>query len=251
MKINIVGVKIDKYSLDEVVNLVIEYAVSGGSPEYVVTPNAQHILTLQKDADFQEIYRQAFLTVPDGVPLLWAAKFLQTPLKGRVNGTDLFEKVCEGAASKGLKIFLLGGRPGAVEQAAEVLQGRYLGLKIVGMYCPPYGFESQPEELEIINSHIRDASPDILFVGLGAPKQEKWIYANYQQLKVPISLGIGVSFELVAGMVKRAPIWMQNSGLEWLFRFMVEPKRLWQRYVVGNPLFIWLVIQQRLGITKF
>jgi len=251
MKTNIVGVKIDKYSFEEVVNIVIEYAVSGGSPEYVVTPNAQHILTLQKDADFQEIYNKAFLTVPDGVPLLWAAKFLQTPLKGRVNGTDLFEKVCERAASKGLKIFLLGGRPGAVEQAAEVLQGRYLGLKIAGMYCPPYGFESDRDELEIINSRIKDAAPDILFVGLGAPKQEKWIYANYQQLKVPISLGIGVSFELVAGMVKRAPIWMQNSGLEWLFRLIVEPKRLWQRYVVGNPLFIWLVIQQRLGITKF
>jgi N-acetylglucosaminyldiphosphoundecaprenol N-acetyl-beta-D-mannosaminyltransferase len=251
MKINIVGTNIDQYSFDEVVEIIVDYAISGGSAEYVVTPNAQHILTLQKDPHFREIYSQAFLVVPDGVPLLWAAKFLQTPLKGRVNGTDLFEKLCEIAAAKELKIFLLGGRSGAATQAAEILQTRYSGLKIVGTHCPPYGFESNTAELALINTKIRETTPHILFVGLGAPKQENWIYANYQQLGVPISIGIGVSFELVAGMVKRAPVWMQKSGLEWLFRLIVEPKRLWQRYVVGNPLFIWLVLRQKLGLSKF
>ncbi|MDZ8050721.1 MAG: WecB/TagA/CpsF family glycosyltransferase [Aulosira sp. ZfuVER01] len=251
MRINICGVEIDKYSFNEVVNQIVAHALSKGRPEYVVTPNAMHILSLQKDAFFREIYRQAFLVVPDGVSLLWAAKFLQTPLKGRVNGTDLFEKLCAIAAEKGLRVFLLGGRPGAAEQAKQKLKARHPNLDIVGTYCPPYGFESQPEELESINAKIKAASPDILFVGLGAPKQEKWIANNYLELKVPISIGIGVSFELVADMVRRAPVWMQKAGLEWLFRLIVEPSRLWKRYILGNPTFIWLVLKQRFGALKF
>jgi len=251
MKVNICGVEIHKYAFDEVVEAITNQAISGSTPEYVVTPNAQHILSLQNDTHFQEIYRKAFLVVPDGVSVLWAAKFLQTPLKGRVNGTDLFERLCAIASLKGLKIFLLGGRPEAAQKARETLQIRYSNLKIVGTHCPPYGFESNPAELAEINTKIKAATPHILFVGLGAPKQEYWIYANYQELKVPISIGIGVSFELVADMVKRAPVWMQKSGLEWFFRLMVEPGRLWQRYIIGNPLFIWLVLSQRFGLSKF
>jgi N-acetylglucosaminyldiphosphoundecaprenol N-acetyl-beta-D-mannosaminyltransferase len=251
MRVNICDVNIDRESFDNVLNSIVEHALHNRKPEYIVTPNAQHILTLQKDAYFQEIYRQAFLVVPDGVSLLWAAKFLNTPLNGRVNGTDLFEKLCKVAADKELKVFFLGGRPGAADKAAKVLQARHPNLKISGTHCPPYGFESNATELALINTKITAATPDILFVGLGAPKQEKWIYANYQQLNVPISIGIGVSFELVANMVQRAPIWMQKSGLEWLFRLVVEPKRLWQRYIVGNPLFIWLVLKQKLAMSKF
>ena len=118
--------------------------------------------------------------------------------------------------------------------------------------CPPYGFESSLEELARINSEIQATAPHILLVGLGAPKQEKWIHANYQQLNVPISIGIGVSFELISNMVKRAPLWMQKRGLEWFFRLVVEPRRLWQRYIIGNPKFIVLVLKQRLvGANKF
>ncbi len=251
MKVNICGVEIDKYTFDEVVEALTQQTLSGKAPKYVVTPKAQHILTLEKDAHFREIYRKAFLVVPDGVSLLWAAKFLQTPLKGWVNGTDLFERLCAIATEKGLKIFLLGGRPGAAQKARETLQARYPSLKIVGTHCPPYGFETNPAELALINANIKAAAPHILFVGLGAPKQEYWIYANYQELGVPISVGIGVSFELVADMVKRAPVWMQKRGLEWFFRLIVEPRRLWQRYIVGNPHFIWLVLMQRLGLSKF
>ncbi|MBV9389134.1 MAG: WecB/TagA/CpsF family glycosyltransferase [Chroococcidiopsidaceae cyanobacterium CP_BM_ER_R8_30] len=248
MRTNIGGINIDRFSIDEVVERIAEHALLAAAPEYVVTPNAHHILILQKDAHFQEIYSKAFLVVPDGVSLLWAAKFLQMPLKGRVNGTELFERLCRVAAEKRLRVFLLGGRPGAAEKARENLQERYPGLKIVGTYCPSYGFESKPAELAQINFKIKAAVPDILFVGLGAPKQEYWIYANHQELGVPISVGIGVSFELVANIVKRAPIWMQKIGLEWFFRLMVEPHRLWKRYIIGNPLFIWLVLKQWLKL---
>ncbi|MDY6900048.1 MAG: WecB/TagA/CpsF family glycosyltransferase [Cyanobacteriota bacterium] len=250
MRVNICGVKIDNYSFEDVVERITDHAMTGVLPSYVVTPNAQHVLSLQRDADFRNIYEKAFLAVPDGVSLLWSAKFLQTPLNGRVNGTDLFEELSAVAERKGLKVFLLGGRPGAAEAAKKTLQARHPNLQIVGTHCPPYGFESQPEELASINSRIKAAAPDILFVGLGAPKQEKWIYQNYEELGVPVSLGIGVSFELVADMVQRAPLWMQKWGLEWLFRLIVEPKRLWKRYVMGNPQFMWLVIKQRLGFYK-
>ena len=250
MTVNICGVKIDNYTFDDVVERITDHAMKGVVPSYVVTPNAQHVLSLQRDADFRSIYEKAFLAVPDGVSLLWSAKFLKTPLNGRVNGTDLFEELSAVAERKGLKVFLLGGRPGAAEAAKKTLQARHPNLQIVGTHCPPYGFESQPEELASINSKIKAAAPDILFVGFGAPKQEKWIYQNYQELGVPVSLGIGVSFELVADMVQRAPLWMQKWGLEWLFRLIVEPKRLWKRYVMGNPQFMWLVIKQRLGFYK-
>ncbi|AKG22780.1 WecB/TagA/CpsF family glycosyltransferase [Calothrix sp. 336/3] len=249
-RINIAGVEIDRLGFDEVTSAIIEHSINTRQPEYVVTPNAQHILLLRKNAYFREIYRQAFLVVPDGVSLLWAAKFLRTSLKGRVNGTDLLEKLCAIAEEKRLKVFFLGGRPGAADKAKLVLQKKYPQLQIVGTYCPPYGFESQPQECELIGSKILATKPDILFVGLGAPKQEYWIYENYQRLNVPVSLGIGVSFELVSNMVQRAPIWMQKVGLEWLFRLLVEPQRLWKRYILGNPLFIWLVIRQRIGLLK-
>jgi N-acetylglucosaminyldiphosphoundecaprenol N-acetyl-beta-D-mannosaminyltransferase len=248
MRINIAGIWIDSYSFDQVIDQVIEHALARHSPEYVVTPNAQHIVTLQEDSHFQEIYQKARWVVPDGVSLLWAANFLGTPLKGRINGTDLFEKLCVAASEKDLKVFLLGGRPGASEQAKVVLQSRYPDLKVAGTYCPPYGFETDTIELERINNTINQAKPDILFVGLGAPKQEKWIYASYQALQVPVSLGIGVSFELVSNIVPRAPLLLQKIGCEWLFRLVMEPRRLWQRYVYSNPLFIWLVLKQKLGI---
>ncbi len=250
MKVNIVGAQIDCYSFEEVVDITLDRALAGSAPAYIVTPNAQHINNLQTDSLFRKIYSKAFLVVPDGVSIIWAAKFLKTPLKGKVSGSNLFEKLCERGASRSLRIFLLGGRPQAADRAAEILQQRYPGLQIAGTYCPPPGFESEPHEMAAIDRAIVDTAPDILFVGLGSPKQEKWIYDRYQYLKVPVSIGIGVSFEFVSGMVKRAPVWMQQSGLEWLFRMLVEPKRLWRRYVLGNPAFIYRVLRQKLGEVK-
>lgn len=249
-RVSICNVDIDRYSFQETVDKVIEAAIAGNPPRYVVTPNAHHTVMLQEDPYFREVYEHAYLSVPDGVPLLWAGKILGRPLKGRVNGTDLFEAVCAAAALQGLRVFLLGGRPGAADAAAELLKSRNPGLTIAGTYCPPYGFERDRQELDHINALIREAQPHILFVGLGAPKQENWMYEQHEAIAVPISLGIGVSFELVSGMVQRAPRWMQVTGLEWLFRLFMEPQRLWKRYIVGNTVFCWLVLKQYLGLLK-
>lgn len=250
MKINIFGIDIDNYSFEEVVELIIQHAVAQKTPQYVVTPNAHHLVKLQKDREFCDIYRHAFLSVPDGVPLLWVAKLQNTPLKGRVNGTDLLQRLCTEAANQGLKVFFLGGRPNAAEQAANILRKQNPELQIAGCYCPPYGFETNRTELAKINRRIKTARPDLLFVGLGAPKQEKWMAAHYQELGVPVSLGIGVSFDLIAGVVKRAPVWMQKAGLEWLFRFFAEPRRLFWRTLVINTTFLWLLVKQQFGKSR-
>ena len=246
MRIDICGIGIDVLSFDEVVQNIKKHLTAGKRPEYVVTPNAHHILLLQKDEKFREIYRNAFLSVPDGVSLLWAAKALGTPLKGRVNGTDLMDKLCEICSKKETKIFFLGGRPGAAEQAKHIYEKRHPGIRIVGTHCPPYGFETVSSELEVICRKIKKTRPDLLFVGLGAPKQEYWIYNHYRKLNVRLSIGIGVSFEFVSNMVNRAPVMMQRLGLEWLHRVAVEPRRLCKRYFAGNPEFLWLVLRQRL-----
>ncbi|MBE9011946.1 WecB/TagA/CpsF family glycosyltransferase [Pseudanabaenaceae cyanobacterium LEGE 13415] len=250
MRVNLCNIEIDRCSFQEALRSIIQQAATGTEPKYVVTPNAHHLVTLQRDRHFRNIYQNAFLSVADGVPLLWAAKFLGTPLCDRINGTDLFEELCRLAAENNLSVFLLGGRPEAADQAAIVLKKRHSTLKIAGTYCPPYGFENDAIEVENINQRIRAAKPDILFVGLGAPKQEYWMYQHCQAVNVPVSLGIGVSFEFVAGMVKRAPFWMQQAGLEWLYRLISEPGRLWQRYLVCNSVFVWLVLKQKFNLLR-
>ena len=248
MRIDICSIKIDSYSFDEVISIILGHIQIGGKPEYVVTPNAHHVFLLKQNPYFRQIYENAFLIVPDGVSLLWAANMLGSPLKGRVNGTDLFEALCAAAAREGIKIFLLGGRPGVAEKTKEVLCKRHPTLQISGLLCPSYGFEKDEKELKLINDTIRAARPDIVFVSLGAPKQEKWMYENYSKLQVPISIGIGISFELVSGIIQRAPRWAQRCGLEWFFRVISEPRRLLPRYLVVIPYFLWRLLRQRLKI---
>jgi N-acetylglucosaminyldiphosphoundecaprenol N-acetyl-beta-D-mannosaminyltransferase len=254
MKVTLFGIDVDNYSLAETVDIVASHAASHKAPAYVVTPNANHIVRLRKDPEFQAVYRHALLSVADGVPLLWVAKSQGTPLKGRVNGTDLFEKTCEQAADRGLSVFFLGGRPDAADRAAAILQARHPTLKIAGTYCPAYGFESDPVEVAAIDNAIKSAKPDILFVGLGAPKQEFWMAEHCQALGVPISLGIGVSFEFVAGMVSRSPRWMQRVGLEWLHRLGMEPRRLLSRTLIFLAVFLGLwgtqLIRAALGFDR-
>jgi N-acetylglucosaminyldiphosphoundecaprenol N-acetyl-beta-D-mannosaminyltransferase len=242
--VTIAGARIDALAFDDVVEAIVAHAARGGAPGYVVTPNAHHLVLLQQDPLLRETYNRALLVVADGVPLLWAAELLGMHLPGRVNGTDLFEALCARAAREGLRVFLLGGREGAAQAAAARLTARYPALNICGIHCPPMNFEKNEARSQEVLQAISDARPHLLFVGLGAPKQEYWMYRNCRQLGVPVSLGIGVSFEFVGGVVPRAPRWMQRTGLEWLHRLGSEPGRLWKRYLFGNAKFCVLVARQ-------
>jgi len=244
-KVNICNVQIDNVTMQETLD-IFESLIEKRKPCYVTGPNIDTIIRCNNDPEFAQYYQEGVLCLADGMPLLWAAKFLGTPLKEKVSGSDLVPRVCELANQKRYRIFFLGGRPGAAETAVEKLQQTLTNLKVVGTYAPPYGFENNYEELRKILTMIRDAEPDILFVGLGAPKQEKWIKTYHQELGVPVSMGVGVTFEFIAGVIRRAPKWMQNAGLEWFWRLCMEPGRLWKRYLVDDMQFFSLILKQKM-----
>jgi len=241
-KISFFNIVIDNLSMSETLATIDEF-VASDKHQIVVTPNVDHLVKLQTDKVFLSAYQSANLVLTDGVPLLWAAKIMGTPVKEKVSGSDLFPKLCERAALKKHSLFFLGGLEGVAEKASRKLKEDYPGLNVTGVYSPPFGFENEALENEKILKLINMHKPDILCVGLGAPKQEKWLYKHRDQLKVRVSLGIGASFDFVAGNVQRAPIWMQNNGLEWFYRTMQEPKRMLKRYFIDAVLFIPLIVK--------
>ena len=243
-RVDIAGVQIDNYTMDEALAWIEAMIARRTPPTYAVTPNVDHIVKVRYDETFGRAYAEAPLVLADGMPIMWAAKFLKTPLKEKVSGSDLFPLFCEVAARRGYKLFFLGGRSGAIEEAARVLRVRYQGLKVVGLHCPPMGFEKDPVENQKAIDLVRASGADLLFVGLGTPKQENWIYRHHRDCGVPVSIGIGASFDFVAGQQKRAPVVMQKLGLEWLWRLVLEPKRMYRRYLVEDPEFFALVWRQ-------
>lgn len=229
-----------KETLDEIDKLILK-----NDKSYVVTPNVDHIVQLETDVELKNIYRDASLILADGKPLLWISKWYKTPIKEKISGSDLFPLLCEMAAKKGYSMFFLGAAEGVAAKAAENLKKKYNGLKIVGTYSPPYGFEKDEIESEKIIDMVKEANPDILILGLGSPKQEKFIYKYRNRLNIPISLGLGASFDFEAGNIKRAPKWMSNHGLEWLFRITQDPKRMTKRYLVDDRKILSLVVRYR------
>ncbi len=243
MKCYLGSISVDNVSMDEAVETIIRMALCSRIPRLVCTANLDHLATVQSDSEFLAIYQNADFVVADGMPLLWLSRFSNCRLKARVAGSDLLWELSKASAAAGVRLFFLGGKPGTALTAQETLKSRYPGCQIVGTYCPPFGTLDDPQELNNIRDMISAVKPDILLVGFGSPKQEKWIAHYKDLLDVPVSIGVGGSFDMAAGVVKRAPTWMQSVGLEWVFRFLQEPKRLWRRYFGKDlPFFAWLLI---------
>lgn len=236
---------VDSCSFEQAKSAILAHAYVGGEAAYVITPNAQHIVLLNKDAKLREIYRNANLVLADGISLVFAARIFGHDLPERVTGVDLFQSLCAGAAKTKLKVFFLGGRPNSAELCAAHLRERHPGLD-VETYCPPLGFENDPAELDNIAAKIRNSGARILFAGLGTPKQEYWIYEHGIRSGASVCIGIGGSFEMVSGVVKRAPQWIQALACEWLYRLCIEPRRMWRRYLIGNSQFISIILNQRI-----
>ena len=241
-RIKFLNTEVDNLTMNEAVQK-IEQLILNKKPSYVVTPNVDHIVKLESDKEFQEVYKEADLILTDGMPLIWISKLKKNPIKEKVSGSDLFPDVCKLAAYKGYKVFLLGAAEGVAAKAAENLKEKYKGLNVVGTYSPSYGFEKKEHEIQEIIKMINEVKPDILAVGLGAPKQEKFLYNYRKQLNVPISLAIGASIDFEAGNIERAPEWMQYSGLEWFYRLCKEPKRMFKRYLVDDMKIFKLVFK--------
>ena len=232
-RIKFMNTNIDNLTMAETLH-EIDKLIQKKNCSYVVTPNVDHIVRLEKDEELQKVYKNASLILTDGKPLIWISKWYKTPIKEKISGSDLFPRVCQLAANKNYTMYLLGAAEGVADTAARNLMKKYPGLNIVGTYSPPFGFEKNEQEMNKIKTQIQDVHPDILIVGLGCPKQEKFMYYHCKELGVPISFGLCASIDFEAGNIKRAPKWMSNHGLEWLYRFSKEPKRLFKRYFVDD-----------------
>ncbi len=243
-RIQLLNTEIDNISMEEALDR-IDAMAQDRKPAYVVTPNLDHIVTIERDAYFREAYAHADLILADGKPLLWIAKARKTPIREKISGSDLFPRLAELAANKGYTMFFLGAGEGIAAQAAEKLKKQYPGLRIAGCYAPPIGFEQDRSAVHEIIQRVQTVNPDILVVGLGTPKQEKFLYRYYKQMGVPVSLGLGASFDFVAGNRKRAPRWMSEHGLEWLYRTLQEPKRLAGRYIKDAVCILPILIKYR------
>ena len=216
----------------------IDGAVAARHRGYVCVAATHTVMATGDDAGLRAAVLGADFTVPDGQPLVWALKLLGHRIDDRVYGPDLMDRACARAARTGQRFYLYGGRnQGALAQLARVLRLRYPGLRIVGGYSPPFRALSE-EEVDAVVAEINHAKPDVVWVGIGVPKQEKWMAALRDRTDAPVLVGVGAAFAFHAGLVPQAPSWMQSAGLEWLYRLGQEPRRLWKRYLTNNPRFV-------------
>jgi N-acetylglucosaminyldiphosphoundecaprenol N-acetyl-beta-D-mannosaminyltransferase len=253
----ILGVPIDDLTMSEALDNIERFITLGrrtGRSHQVATINADFVIKANTDPELRRILQEADMATADGMPLVWGARLLGMPLSGRVTGADLVPALAERAAERSYSLYFLGAAPGVAVRAAEVLQARYPALRIAGVASPTVN--SLLEVDHALLRTIQVAHPDILLVAFGNPKQEKWINMHAQALHVPVMIGVGGTLDFIAGMVKRAPLWMQKSGLEWLYRLLQEPRRLWKRYVndlSSYSIFFlrqwWMMRQHRLQMT--
>jgi len=238
----ILGVKVDAVTTKQAVALAESFIASGESHQ-VCVPNVWCTVLMQKDMPFRRITNQSSLSIPDGMPLTWVSRFYGSHLPERVTGADFFHE-CAGLAQKtGYKFFFMGSRRDVLWALRKNLSRQYPSLEVVGMYSPPSAEKFSEEENQKIVRLINAAKPHFLWVGLTAPKQEKWIWGNLHRLEVPVCVGVGAVFDFISRKKRRAPQLMQKAGMEWMYRLYKEPFRLWRRYFIGNFLFVWYVLQ--------
>lgn len=228
----------------------IENCIRNRTVGQVITPNVDQIVRMETDAYFRQICESCELLLVDGHPLLWTAKLYGRPFKEKICGSDLMPELCRIAAEKGYAVFLLGAAPGVAQKAADKLVQQNPGLKVAGTYSPPLGFEKDPAEIGRINEMLRTSGADLLFVGMGVPKQDIFIYENKDVYQIPMSFSIGGTIDFIAGEQKRAPAWMRKIGFEWFYRLLSDPKRMFRRYVINDSRFFSLVFKYRPGKNR-
>jgi N-acetylglucosaminyldiphosphoundecaprenol N-acetyl-beta-D-mannosaminyltransferase len=243
-QVDILGTPVSSLTMEELFSNWEAVIQEGQKAQVCITP-VNSILAACAIARVQTIYKNADYVLCDGVPVKWASEFLGTPIKQRITGLDVLPRVFPFALKNNFSIFLLGASPGVAETLKQVMEARYPGVQIVGTFVPPFRAVFSEEEKEQMMQAINAVKPDILLVSLTAPKQDIWIADNLASLDTHLAIGIGGAFEVAAGMIKRAPVWMQKAGLEWFYRFLQEPKRMFERYFLKAPVFIPLIIKQR------
>lgn len=243
-KVRILDVDIDNVTESEVLKRL--------DRGVVFTPNVDHLLLLENDSEFLSIYDTADYKLCDSKILYYVSRFLGTPIKEKISGSDFFPSFCNyHKDNESIKVFLLGAKEGVALQAQENLNTKLGREIVVGAHSPSFGFEKNEQECQEIIEEINKSGATVLAIGVGAPKQEKWIYKYKDQLpNIKIFLAIGATIDFEAGNKKRAPKWVTEIGLEWLHRLLSEPKRLWKRYLIGGPIFCWLILKQKLHLQS-
>ncbi|MEB3159873.1 MAG: WecB/TagA/CpsF family glycosyltransferase [Synechocystis sp.] len=240
-RVNILGTEIDNITISE---LLENLGKTGG---LVVTPNVDHLIKLRKDQEFQQVYSRADYRICDSKIVQLASYFLGQPIQEKISGSDFFPAFYQyNAHNPNITIFLLGAQPGVAKIAQQKINDKVGRQIIVDVYSPPFGFEKDEAECQKIIDLIKQSGATVLAVGLGAPKQEKWLACYRDKLPlIKIFMAIGGTIDFEAGHIRRSPKWMSEMGLEWLFRLSLEPKRLWRRYLIESLPFVWLVLKQR------
>lgn len=235
---------VNNVSMSETID-EIEKMIFSDKKGYVVAINVDVVMKIEHDIYLKKITDNADMVLVDGKPLIWVSKIHKKPVKEKISGSDLVPVLCEKAAQNGYSLFIIGGKEGVAEKAKKQLEEKHSNINIVGIYAPKLGFENDSEELNKINDMISEKKPDILIACFGCPKQEKWIYENYQKYDAKVSICAGATVDFLAGNINRAPKWMSEHGLEWFYRFLKEPKRLFKRYFVDDIKILKLICKYK------
>jgi N-acetylglucosaminyldiphosphoundecaprenol N-acetyl-beta-D-mannosaminyltransferase len=244
----VLGVRVHAVQIPDVVTQVEQWIQERERPHYVAVTGMHGVTEANHDAGFRAILNEADLVVPDGMPLVWLGRTHGFPLRRRVYGPEFMETFCQQTGNR-YRHFFYGGASGVGDELAETL-GRRFGIRVAGTYSPPFRPLTEEEDREVVAA-IEAVAPDIVWVGLSTPKQERWMYEHKDKLSVPVMLGVGAAFDLNTGRLRQAPAWMRENGLEWLFRLLAEPKRLWRRYLVYGSQFAWNASLELLKIKQF
>jgi N-acetylglucosaminyldiphosphoundecaprenol N-acetyl-beta-D-mannosaminyltransferase len=248
-RINVLGVGISAINLQQAID-EIEGWIRSGAQRYVNVCTVQTVMECQRAPALRTIVNRSGLSTPDGMPLVWLSHWHGHQSAGRVYGPDLMLALCDRSAATGHRHFFYGGSPGVAPLLVQRLTHRFPGLRVTGHHSPPFRPADAPEDPAVLDA-INAAQPDIVWVGLGTPKQDYWIARHRAQLNAPVLIAIGAAFDFHAGLLRQAPGWMQRRGMEWLFRLIQEPRRLAFRYLVYNPLFIARTAQQLSGLRRY
>lgn len=249
-RVNVLGVGLSAINQTSARELIFE-AIASGRRGYVSVTGVHGVTEAQGDPAFREILNRSFLCTPDGMPMVWMGKLDGRRDMTRVYGPDLMLNICEASVARGFTHFFYGGNTGVADKLKRTLENRFPGLQVVGAFCPPFR-PLEPGELADLQSQIAELRPNFVWVGLSTPKQERFMAEHLRLLpEAGIFFGVGAAFDLLTGLLKQAPPWMQRNGLEWLYRLYREPRRLARRYLVNNPLFIARVFLQRTGLRRY
>ena len=246
---DVLGVRISAININLAVDMSDQW-VAAGNPGYVCVTGVHGVMEAQNDPEFLGILNRATINTPDGMPMTWVGWLQGHRHMDRVYGPDFMAAMCELSVGRGYRNFLCGGEPGVADLLSESLQSRFPGLQIVGTYTPPFRTLNLEDEIELV-ARVHRARPHILWVGLGTPKQERFMARYLQRLEVPLLVGVGAAFDFHTGRLRESPEWVKRAGLQWLQRLTQDPRRLWKRYLRNNPAFLWHLALQISGLRNY